>query len=72
MGSTPGMQGAVAPCIRKLKVSPFPTGEERSASAGRGDRGKKPMTRQKHPATNAAPPPPPPQQKKPQTDGNNP
>ena len=25
-----------APCIRKLKISPFPGGEERSASAGRG------------------------------------
>ena len=35
MGSTPGMQGAVAPCIRKLKSSPFPTGE-----GGRGDGGQ--------------------------------
>ena len=29
-----------APCIRKLKISPFPGGEERSASAGRGDGGR--------------------------------
>ena len=29
-----------APCIRKPKISPFPMGEERSASAGRGDGGK--------------------------------
>ena len=67
MGSTPGMQGAVAPCIRKLKFSPFPTGE-----GGRGDGGNKPMTRQKYPATKAAATPPPPQPQKPQTDGNNP
>ena len=26
IGSAPGMQGAEAPCIRKLKISPFPPG----------------------------------------------
>ena len=36
IGSAPGMQGAEAPCIRKLKISPFPAGE-----GGWGDRGKK-------------------------------
>ena len=30
-----------APCIRKLKISPFPGGEERSASAGGGMGGYK-------------------------------
>ena len=30
-----------APCIRKLKISPFPGGEERSASAGGGIGGRK-------------------------------
>ena len=46
-----------APCIRKPKISPFPMGEERSASAGRGDRGKKFMMRQVQPATKTAAPP---------------
>ena len=64
MGSTPGMQGAVAPCIRKLKFSPFPTGE-----GGRGDGGKKFMMRQKYPATKAAIPPSPPKKTAKTTNG---
>ena len=39
-GFSPGDARGEAPCIRKPKNSPFPTGEERSASAGRGDGGK--------------------------------
>ena len=34
--SSPGDARGEAPCIRKLKISPFPGGEERSASAGGG------------------------------------
>ena len=56
-GSGAGVPGAVAPCIRKPKNSPFPMGEERSASAGRGDREKKFMMRQAQPATKTAVPP---------------
>ena len=32
-GFSPGDARGEAPCIRKLKTSPFPAGEERSASA---------------------------------------
>ena len=39
-GFSPGDARGKAPCIRKQKIPPFPAGEERSASAGRGDRGK--------------------------------
>ena len=39
-GFSPGDARGGAPCIRKQKIPPFPAGEERSASAGRGDRGK--------------------------------
>ena len=35
--SNPGDARGEAPCMRKLKISPFPAGEERSASAGWGD-----------------------------------
>ena len=35
-GSNPGDARGEAPCIIKLKISPFPGGEERSASAGGG------------------------------------
>ena len=35
-GFSPGDARGEAPCIRKLKISPFPGGEERSASAGGG------------------------------------
>ena len=40
-GFSPGDARGEAPCIRKLKISPFPAGEERSASAGWGDGGQK-------------------------------
>ena len=50
-GFSPGDARGEAPCIRKPKNSPFPMGEERSASAGREDRGKKFMMRQAQPAT---------------------
>ena len=40
-GFSPGDARGEAPCIRKQKISPFPGGEERSASAGRGDGGSK-------------------------------
>ena len=36
----PGDARGEAPCIKKLKISPFPGGEERSASAGWGDGGR--------------------------------
>ncbi len=36
----PGDARGEAPCIKITLVSPFPTGEERSASAGGGDRGQ--------------------------------
>ena len=49
--------GGGSPRRNKPKISPFPTGEERSASAGRGDRGKKFMMRQVQPATKTAVPP---------------
>ena len=55
-GFSPGDARGEAPCIRKPKNSPFPGGEERSASAGRGDRGKKFMMRQAQPATKTATP----------------
>ena len=51
--------GGGSPRRNKPKISPFPTGEERFASAGRGDRGKKFMMRQVQPATKTAAPPPP-------------
>ena len=35
-GFNPGDARGEAPCIRKLKISPFPAGE-----GGRGDRGQK-------------------------------
>ena len=35
-GSAPGNARGFAPCIRKLKISPFPVGE-----GGQGDRGQK-------------------------------
>ena len=38
-GSAPGCRGR-SPLHKKTKISPFPAGEERSASAGRGDRGQ--------------------------------
>ena len=39
-GFSPGDARGEAPCIRIQKISPFPGGEERSASAGRGDGGR--------------------------------
>ena len=55
----PGDARGEAPCIRKPKVSPFPGGEERSASAGRGDGGRKVNERQGRwqAAKKASPPP---------------
>ena len=52
LGFSPGDARGEAPCIRKPKNSPFPTGE-----GGRGgDRGKKFMMRQAQPATETAAP----------------
>ena len=48
-----------SPLHKKTKNSPFPGGEERSASAGWGDGGKQLLLRQANPATEKASPPPP-------------
>ena len=46
-----------SPLHKKTKNSPFPGGEERSASAGWGNGGKKALLRQANPATGKASPP---------------
>ena len=51
----PGDARGEALCIKITLVSPFPTGEERSASAGGGIGGKKANQRQGRQATNRAP-----------------
>ena len=49
----PGCRGR-SPRQSKLKISPFPTGEERSASAGRGIGGRNASGRQWQPETRKA------------------
>ena len=52
LGFSPGDARGEAPCIRKLKISPFPGGE-----GGRGDRDRKTLIWQENPASKTAVPP---------------